>query len=165
MRHFNMFHTCARVFGSSALVAAIFSCSAGFQNEQLSKGQTVYVSVDSHVLTAPRGMRFSLGATLVIRNTDMSNSMRVTTADFFDTEGKLLKRFADTPMDLKPLETKFVHLPEKDVAGGLGANFIVRWSAGREINSPIIECLMIGTQSGQGISFVSSGKVIKEHTR
>ena len=47
----------------------------------------------------------------------------------------------------------------------LGANFIVRWSAEREMNSPIIECLMIGTQSGQGISFVSSGKVIKEHTR
>ncbi len=161
-KNHNLFAQLMRV---SILAQVFFTNCFSFQHEELSKGQIVYVSVDSHVLTSPRGVPFSLGVTLVIRNTDMSNSLKVTTADFFDGEGKLLKRFAETAMDLGPLQTKYVHLPEKEALGGLGANFIVRWTAEREINTPIIECLMIGTKSGQGISFVSSGKVIKEHTR
>ena len=152
-----------QIIRSMILIVLFFSHCFSFQTEGLSKGQTVYVSVDSNVLTAPRGVPFSLGTTLVIRNTDMSNSLRVVTADFYDAEGKLLKRFVEGVLDLRPLETKYVHLSERNAIGSLGANFIVRWSADREINAPIIECLMIGTQSGQGISFISTGKVIKEH--
>jgi len=55
-----------------------------------------------------------------------------------------------------------VHIEQNDVSGGFGANFIVRWDADRIINSPIIECVMIGSTVGQGISFVSSGQVIRE---
>lgn len=130
---------------------------------ELSKGQTVYVSVYSNILTAPRGIPFSLEATLIIRNTDMTNSLKVTTADFYNTEGTVIKKFLDSPLVLQPLETKYIYLPAKGAEGGLGANFIVRWAAEREINTPIIECLMIGARSSQGISFVSPGKVIEEH--
>lgn len=151
------------LFVLQALSTMIFSslCSA-FQ--ELSRGQTVYVSVDANVLIAPRGVPFSLGVTLVVRNTDMSNSLKVTTVDLYDTEGKLLKRFGEPPLELRPLETKYIHLRESENLGGLGSNFIVRWGASSEINTPIVECLMIGTRSGQGISFTSPGKVIKEHS-
>lgn len=137
--------------------------SSGPDSEPLSKGQTVYVSVYSNILTAPRGIPFSLEATLIIRNTDMTNALKVTTADFYDTEGKVIKRFLNSAMTLQPLETKYIYLPEKGAEGGLGANFIVRWTAERAINAPIIECLMIGARSSQGISFVTPGKVIEEH--
>ncbi|MEI6306420.1 MAG: DUF3124 domain-containing protein, partial [Deltaproteobacteria bacterium] len=33
------------------------------------------------------------------------------------------------------------------------------------VNEPVIECVMIGATSGQGISFVSPGKVIKDGGR
>lgn len=139
--------------------------SAPFDSEGLSKGQTVYVSVYSNILTAPRGIPFSLEATLIIRNTDMTNALKVTTADFYDTEGKVIKQFIQSPMMLNPLETKYIYLPEKEAKGGLGANFIIRWSAEHAVNAPIIECLMIGARSSQGISFISPGKVLQEHTR
>jgi hypothetical protein len=145
--------------------AVSVASSPGSDSEALSKGQTVYVSVYSNILTAPRGIPFSLEATLIIRNTDMTNALKVTTADFYDTEGKVIKQFLKTAMVLQPLETKYIYLPEKGTEGGLGANFIVRWSAERAINAPIIECLMIGARSSQGISFISSGKVIEEHAR
>jgi hypothetical protein len=147
------------------LFTVVVASSPRAGSEELSKGQTVYVSVYSNIFTAPRGIPFSLEATLIIRNTDMTNSLKVTTADFYDTEGKIIKKFLDSPMVLQPLETKYIYLPEKGVAGGLGANFIVRWSAERAINAPIVECLMIGARSSQGISFISPGKVIVEHTR
>jgi hypothetical protein len=136
-----------------------------FEDDQLSQGQTIYVSVYSNIFTSPRGVSFPLDATLVIRNTDMSNALNVTTVDLYDTDGKLLKHFADTPSILQPLQTKYICLPEKESAGGLGANFIVRWTASREINAPVVECLMLGTRSGQGISFMTFGKMIKEHSR
>ena len=144
--------------------AASIAAPPGSGPEALTKGQTVYVSVYSNILTAPRGIPFSLEATLIIRNTDMTNSLNVTAADFYDTEGKVIKQFVGTALTLKPLETKYIYLPKEGTEGGLGANFIVRWSAGRAINAPIVECLMIGARSAQGISFVSPGKVIEEHT-
>jgi hypothetical protein len=157
--------TFCRITNVSFLVLICTASCLGFEDQKLSQGQTVYVSVYSNIFTAPRAIPFSLEATLVIRNTDMSESLRVTTIDFYDTEGKLVKRFVETPLVLQPLETKYIYLPGKNAAGGLGANFVVRWTAAREINAPIVECLMIGTKSGQGISFISAGKAIKEHAR
>ena len=48
-----------------------------------------------------------------------------------------------------------------DTSGGLGANFIVEWVAEKEVSEPVIEAVMIGAESTQGISFVSPGRVIK----
>lgn len=129
---------------------------------RLPKGQTVYVPVYSNVFTGPRKLPFQLAATLSIRNTDPSASFRVTTIDYYDTSGKLVRSNLEKPVTLGPLASTFVHIEEKDNSGGFGANFIVRWSADRAINAPIIECVMIGATSGQGISFVTSGQEIKE---
>ena len=149
---------------SVALVAAVFltPVSFAFQDFKLSKGQTVYVSVYSNILTAPRGVPFHLDATLIVRNTDLEDSLVVVSADFFDTEGKLLRKYFDSPMTLKPLETKHVYIPGESEKGGMGANFIVRWKSRKPINVPIIECVMSGTRSNQGISFVVAGQVIQE---
>jgi len=45
---------------------------------------------------------------------------------------------------------------------GSGANFLVKWKSQTKVNPPLIEGVMIGTRSGQGISFVSRGQVINE---
>lgn len=129
---------------------------------RLSKGQTVYVPVYSNVYTGPRKNPFQLAVMLSIRNTDIANSFRITSIDYYDNDGRLVKRYLDRPQGLEPLGTTHLYLEEKDSRGGFGANFIVRWKADRVINAPIIECLMIGATGGQGISFVSPGQVIRE---
>jgi len=129
---------------------------------RLSKGQTVYVPVYSNVFTGPRKLPLQLAATLSIRNTDMAASFRVTAIDYYDTNGKLVRRHLERPVIVGPLATLYVHIEEKDTLGGFGANFIVRWQATSVINVPIIECVMIGATSGQGISFVSPGQEIRE---
>lgn len=133
--------------------------------DPLSQGQTVYVSVYSNILTGPRGNSFPLDATLVVRNTDMTDSLTVSTVDFYDTEGNFVRSFIDQPMSFRPLQTRYIHVPEKAAKGGIGANFMIRWSSLRPVNAPVIECVMIGVRSGQGISFLTSGKVIQEHRR
>jgi hypothetical protein len=128
----------------------------------LSKGETVYVPVYSNVFAAPKEVAIHLANTLTIRNTDIHNSIQVTTADYYDTKGALLRKFYLKAVTLAPLETTYVYLSERDQEGGIGANFIVRWQAAKEVNLPIIECLMVGTQ---GRAFVSPGQVIKEETK
>ncbi|WP_298266843.1 DUF3124 domain-containing protein [Geobacter sp.] len=129
---------------------------------RLSKGQTVYVPVYSNVFSGPRSRPFHLATTLSIRSTDLSASFRVTSIDYYDTNGKLVRRYLEKPIVLGPLASSYIHIEEKDVSGGFGANFIVKWEADRVINAPIIECVMIGATGGQGISFVSPGQEIKE---
>jgi len=131
----------------------------------LSKGQTVYVPAYSNVFSGPKRLPFQLATTLSIRNTDLSASFRVTSVDYYDSNGKLLRRYLEKPLTLGPLASTYVHIEEKDVRGGFGANFIVRWDADRTINAPVIECVMIGATSGQGISFVSPGQEIREGSR
>ena len=129
---------------------------------RLSKGQTVYVPVYSNVFSGPRSRPFHLATTLSIRSTDLAASFRVTSIAYYDTNGKLVRRYLEKPLVLGPLASSYVHIEEEDVSGGFGANFIVKWAADRVINTPIIECVMIGATGGQGISFVSPGQEIRE---
>ena len=129
---------------------------------RLSKGQTLYVPVYSNVFAGPRKLALQLAATLSIRNTDMAASFRVTAIDYYDTNGKLVRRHLARPTVIGPLATLYVHIEEKDKLGGFGANYIVRWQADSVINAPVVECVMIGATGGQGISFVSPGQEIRE---
>jgi hypothetical protein len=129
---------------------------------RLSKGQTIYVPVYSNVFSGPKKLPFQLAATLSIRNTDLAASFRLTSITYYDTNGKPVRRYLEKPLVVGPLASTYVHIEEKDVSGGFGANFIVRWEADKVINAPIIECVMIGATSGQGISFVSPGQEIRE---
>lgn len=153
------------LFTAVALAVIITNPSQGWaqiSEIRLSKGQTLYVPVYSNVFSGPRKRPLQLAATLSIRNTDMAASFRVTAIDYYDTKGKIVRRHLERPAIVAPLATLYVHIEEKDTIGGFGANFIVRWQADSVINAPVIECVMIGATSGQGISFVSPGQEIRE---
>jgi hypothetical protein len=124
------------------------------------RGQRVYVPAYSHVLVGDRAARFDLAATLSVRNTDPVNSITVTAADYHDGTGRLVKRCLARPRVLPPLAATEVFVPESDTTGGLGASFLVSWASDAAVSAPVIECLLIGARSGQGISILSPGRVI-----
>lgn len=142
------------------LVTLAYPVRPAAAEPRLSRGQTVYVPVYSNVFAGPRKRPLQLAATLSVRNTDPSAPLTITSIEYYDTAGKLLRRNLERPLALAPLATHYVHIEEKDESGGFGANFIVRWRSEREMNAPIIESVMIGATSGQGISFVSPGQEI-----
>lgn len=55
---------------------------------------------------------------LSIRNTDMSNPINIIATDYYDTKGKLVRRYYQQPMILAPLESTDIFIPEADTAGG-----------------------------------------------
>ena len=130
---------------------------------QLSMGQSVYVSIYSHIYSGIKARPFDLAAILSIRNTDIDQPVTLVSVKYYDTEGKLLKEYLDEPLELNALASTRYIIRENDKAGGSGANFIVKWKSNKKVTPPIIEAVMIGTHSGQGISFVSRGQVVEEH--
>lgn len=131
----------------------------------LSSGQLLYVPVYSHIYTGNLERPFNLAVTLSIRNTDPRTSLRLTMVDYFDTEGRLIRHYLESPVELNPLGSIRYVVAEKDVQGGSGANFLVRWESASAINVPVVESVMIGAQSGQGISFTSQAREILENTQ
>jgi len=129
----------------------------------LSKGQVVYVPAYSHIYSGNKERPFLLTVTLSIRNIDTMHKITITAVDYYETQGKLLKKFIENPITLNPLESLRYVIPEKDKSGGSGANFIVEWNSNGPVNQPIIESIMIGTQSSQGVSFTSRGQAILDH--
>ncbi|MEW5745895.1 MAG: DUF3124 domain-containing protein [Nitrospirota bacterium] len=143
-------------------IALAATAEQALSQVQLRKGQTVYVPAYSHVYITDRAYPFNLAVTLVIRNTDPRNAITVTAVEYYDDHGKLVRRFINKPRTLGPMASTSFFIKESDTSGGIGANFIVRWNAEREVNAPIIESVMIGGRSGQGISFTSPGQEIRD---
>ncbi len=152
---------------SIVLCAAAAALTAGTATVAVSKikavtGQTVYVPVYSSIYHGDREREFNLAVTLSIRNTDTHNSMTLERVDYYDTAGKILKRYLGGKQALKPLESVQYLVRESDIKGGVGANFIVAWRSSKPVSAPVIESIMIGTGGQQGISFTSRGVVVRE---
>jgi hypothetical protein len=156
-----LYQSCS-ILGTVILLTALVTNARADSSMVLSAGQTVYVPIYSHIYSGLKGRPFNLAATLSIRNTDPGHSIKLVSVKFFDSEGKLVKEYLDKPAELKAMASTRYILTEGDTAGGSGANFLVKWQSPAKVNPPLIEGVMIGTRSGQGISFVSRGQVINE---
>jgi len=125
-------------------------------------GQVVYVPVYSHIYFGDRGRTFNLSVTLSIRNVDQNHAIEVTSVQYLDEKGKLVKDLAAVPFKVQPLAASRFFIPESDVTGGSEAAFLVRWRAGQPVLPPMIGALMVGTAFAQGISFNTVGYVLEE---
>jgi hypothetical protein len=126
------------------------------------RGQTVYVPAYSHIYHGDREIPFYLTVTLSIRNTDPVNGLSITAVDYFDSNGKRIKRYEEKELKLGPMGSTRYIIQESDKTGGSGANFIVKWKSDAKVTTPIIETIMISTSTQQGISFSSRGVAIEE---
>lgn len=163
------FNTLLKLPAIACIVFSICFGIAYYSNAQqvsnLVKGQTVYVPIYSHIYFGDRETPYYLAVTVSIRNIDQTNPITITEVNYYDTKGKLLKKYLEKPMQLGAnASTRFV-IKESDDKGGSGANCIVKWKADTLVNIPVIESIMIGTRNQQGISFTSRGQAIIEGSR
>ncbi|TWT81480.1 hypothetical protein CA13_29330 [Planctomycetes bacterium CA13] len=124
--------------------------------DKLRVRQLVYVPVYSHVYYQG-GAPYSLETTLSIRNINPDQVIYLTTVQYFDTNGKLVKTHLDQMIKLSPLQTIEFLVERRDSTGGSGANFIVQWLSERETDKPLVEAVMVGTSGTQGICFSRMG--------
>ena len=148
---------------SALLVIILFGTTSNvFSQVKMQKGQTVYVPAYSHVFRGDNAIEYNLAITLMIRNTDFKNAITVKAVEYYDDDGKLVKKMIDKPVKIGPMASASFFIKESDTSGGVGANFIVKWESEKAINVPIIEAVMVGIRLNQGIVFISQGQVIRE---
>jgi hypothetical protein len=127
-----------------------------------SRGQTLYVPCYSQVNHGIKTRRMDLTVSLYIHNVDRKRSIRITSIEYYDTRGRLVRTFPKDPVALGPFMTREDVVDQTDVSGGSGGNFLVRWEADEPVDEPLVETIMIGTSANQGISFTSQARVIRE---
>jgi len=150
------------LFGLVLMLAVTAAPIFAGELQARSKGQTVYVPGYSHIYSGDKERPILLAVTVSIRNTDPDRWIQIDQVDYYDTEGNLVRKYLNLPMQLRAMaSTRFV-VPESEKGGGSGANFIVRWSAQQAVSPPVIETVMISTRMQQGISFTSRGQIINE---
>ena len=135
---------------------------AGAAEVVQSRGQVVYVPVYSHIYIGNNERPYYLAATLSIRNTSFKDVLVLTSVEYLDSDGNLLKNYVEKPVTVKAMGSIRFVVKEADTAGGSGAKFIVRWNSGNPVSYPLIESVMISTTHSQGISFTSRGQVVEE---
>lgn len=131
----------------------------------LSTGETVYVPVYSLVYSGPKSMPLQLNTILSLQNTDSKYGIQITRADYYDADGKLRRRYIDMPLHLGTLATKSLHLKGYGKKGGVGEKVILQWRSEKPVNHPLVESVMIGVRSGQGISFRCPGRIIVDREK
>jgi hypothetical protein len=130
--------------------------AASLPADVVAKGRAVYVPAYSHIYSKG-GVAVLLETTLSVRNTDPEHPIRIDRVRYFDGEGNPIRELAEEPLVLRSMQTVSFLVEQRDTAGGSGANFVVEWSAQKQINRPIIEAIMIGDE---GLSFKSRGEPI-----
>jgi hypothetical protein len=123
--------------------------------------QTIAAEMHSHIY-AKGGKPFLLEATLSVRNSDPTEDITIASVRYYDTNGNLIKDYLEKPMLLKPLATAEFLVAQKEIEGGSGANFMVKWVSDTKVNEPVIEAVMIGIEGQTSISFVRAGVAIEE---
>jgi len=131
---------------------------------KLVRGQVWYLPIYSNIPYKPGDDSYSLSGFAAVHNTDMEHPIRISQVWFFNNDGALVKDFLqDSIIILPPLCTTNFYIPEQDKSG-LGANFIIEWTADTLVNEPLIESVMVNLTTGHGVSFLSQGRVIREVT-
>ena len=149
-----------------ALVLAIAVISAHAEAPALSQGQTLYLPVYSHLWYGDVGRKAQpaqhpLSVLVSIRNTDPRRAIRIVSARYYDTQGKLVREYLPAPRAVPPLGTAEFYVERTDMKGGSGANFLVIWTASEPANPPMVEGLHADIIGNRTLSFVTSARAIQ----
>lgn len=131
----------------------------------LSKGQALYLPIYSHIWYGDLNkegypLKNSASALVSIRNTDPRTPIRILSARYYSTEGKLLKDYISAPRTVPPMGTFELYVERKESAGGSGANFVIVWQSDAPANAPLVEALHVDVRGSRGLTFITKAQPI-----
>ena len=130
------------------------------------RGQTLYLPIYSHVYHGNldrKGQpdKVLLSALVSIRNTDPKRSMKLTSARYYNTDGKLLREFVPAPRAIGPFGTVELFVERHDESGGSGANFMIAWEAEAPMNPPLVEAIHAFIDGARAAFLTTLGQPLK----
>lgn len=131
-----------------------------------SKGQLLYLPVYSHIYHGVLDRKgkpdnLLLSALVSIRNADSRRPIRISSARYYDTEGKLLREFVAAPRVIPAFGTLELFVEQNDTSGGSGANFAIAWEAETAVNPPVVEALHAFIQGPRSVVFITYARPMR----
>lgn len=120
-----------------------------------------YLSVYSQIYSNTEHRTHNLTSMISMRNVSELDTIYLLRAEYYDTHGKSVRKYFDSPIFLAPMETTEIIIDELDVSGGTGSNFILEWKIPKNCPEPLFEGIMTSTMGQQGLSFTTQAKRIK----
>lgn len=116
----------------------------------------VYVPIYSDIYNRSKDTKVLLTATLSIRNTSETDTLYIGRVDYYNTEGNLVRKYIESSIYLKPMESIAYVIEEDDDVGGVGANFMLEWYANKPIQ-PLFQAVMMSGLGNKAFSFTTEG--------
>ncbi|QNM86581.1 DUF3124 domain-containing protein [Polaribacter pectinis] len=120
-----------------------------------------YLSIYAQIYSVSEHKTHNLTSMVSLRNTSDIDTIYILKADYYDTHGKVVRKYFNQPIYLAPLETAEIIIDEIDVKGGTGSNFIFEWKIPKDCPEPLFEGIMNSTVGQQGLSFATQAVRIK----
>ena len=152
------------------LLLLVLACgiSPAMAAEELSAGQTLYLPVYSKIWHGDRVIEGKhpidrlVSALISIRNTSLKTPIKIISARYYSTEGKLLKEYLPKPVVVNAMGTFELFVERKESEGGSGANFIIQWDAAAPTNPPLVEAVHADIKTGmQALVFITTAHPIQ----
>ena len=128
-----------------------------------SLGQNLYLPIYSHIWHGEvdrngQPMKVLVSVSVSIRNTDPVKSIRITSAQYYDTDGRKLREYVPSPKTIGPMGTYELFVPRSDDTGGSGANFVISWKSDTPASLPVVEGFHANLLVGRSIAFTTSAR-------
>ena len=152
---------------SLALALAAVFCLASAVPAQgplaLSKEQTLYLPLVSHVYLGAKNKPYSLTKTFCFRNRDRNNAVSLLSIEYFNGSGASLGNVLKKSLSIEPMASFQIPVgsPKPDKSKQGSPCLIVRWKAEKPVTPPLVQCIMIGAAGQQGISFSTTATPIR----
>ncbi|MEQ1948941.1 MAG: DUF3124 domain-containing protein [Bryobacteraceae bacterium] len=127
--------------------------------------RTAYVPVYSSIHWGFDRKLVDLSITVTLRNTSTERDLAVHSVRYYDSTGKLIRSFVDTPSSLSPMTTADFVIQQRDTTGGVGASFRIETGSSGEADDALIEAVMIGQNGNAGVSFTSQAKDLEPQVK
>jgi len=121
--------------------------------------QLVYIPVHSKLYSPKSARTLYLSTVLKIRNTSFEDSIYISQVDYYDQHGKVLKKYLDSAILLRPMATIEI-VTKEDEYKGKGDNFIVEWHAHKTGLKPVMESITF--DASNCLIFVNESRIIKD---
>lgn len=153
------------------LPTLLLALSSGLASGQTppgrSLGQSLYLPIYSHIWhgeidKAGLPMKALISISVSIRNTDPVKSIRISSAQYFNTDGKKIKEYVTSPKTIGPMGTYELFVPRSDDTGGSGANFVISWKSDTPSIPPIVEGIHANLPAGRSIAFTTSARLLPD---
>lgn len=147
----------------------LFALSSGLASAQTPPGrllgQILYLPIYSHIWHGEmdkkgQPMKALVSVSVSIRNTDPVKSIRIASAQYYDTDGKKLREYVTSPKTIGPMGTYEIFVPRSDDTGGSGANFVISWKSDTLASPPMVEGFHANLPVGRSIAFTTSARPI-----